>query len=354
MVVIARARMLAKSEADSIEPLTSEVTKRARAARVPNEDDPLCGWFTPSAAGHIRGIERSIRRLLIGSMTIAPNGTHLDRISGIAATFYVALFSVCRELASRFQSSNPTWLRRPKGEERRVRASRDAIVKRLTANLSSMAAALAAKGEPKGQLRSNHIEHVIKLADVTTAAIDSQSIDFILTSPPYCTRIDYTAATRIELAVLTPLLNVSTNDLARQMMGSIRVPDHEIVPHPGWGTTCNGFLSLLQGHSSKASGGYYYKTHLDYFEKMSRALSQLVGGLKDEGVAVLVVQDSYYKEIHNDLPKIVSEMATNAGLNMIRREQFRLRRSMSGINPHSRVYQRPSGATEVVLCFRKQ
>ena len=34
--------------------------------------------------------------------------------------------------------------------------------------------------------------------------IAADSVDFVLTSPPYCTRIDSTAATRIELAVLAP------------------------------------------------------------------------------------------------------------------------------------------------------
>jgi hypothetical protein len=75
--------------------------------------------------------------------------------------------------------------------------------------------------------------------------------------------------------------------------------------------------------------------------------------LKKNGVALLVVQDSYYKDIHNDLPQIVCEICEKVGLETVRSVDFRLRRSMSGINPYSRSYQRPSGATETVLCFRK-
>ena len=353
MVVIARARLLATSEADSIEPLALEVIKSARTVWTLDEDDPLCGWFGPSTAGRIRGIERSIRRHLVGTRTISPEGPHLDQISGLAATFYVALFSVCRGLVARFQSSNPTWLRQPRSEERKVYATRETIVERLKENLSAMAAALAATDGQTGIQRIEQGKWSIKLIDTATAVLDPSSVDFILTSPPYCTRIDYTAATRIELALLAPLLQTPAKELARQMMGSIRVPNHDIAPCADWGETCNKFLGALRQHSSKASDGYYYRTHLDYFEKMFQSLLQLVVALKNNGVAILVVQDSYYKELHNDLPTIVCEMGQSVGLEMMRSDEFRLRRSMSGINPHSRNYRRPPGVTEAVLCFRR-
>ena len=89
----------------------------------------------------------------------------------------------------------------------------------------------------------------------------------VLTSPPYCTRIDYSAATRIELAVIYPLADVKMEDLGRQMIGSTRVPDHEIAVDQAWGKTCGRFISYLKAHPLKASAGYYYKTHLDYFDK---------------------------------------------------------------------------------------
>jgi hypothetical protein len=354
MVIVARARLLATSEADSIEPLAAEVTKCERAVQTPGEEDPLYGWFGPSAGGQIRGIERSIRRHLIGTMTIAPDGTHIDRISGLAATFYVALFSVCRELTARFQSSNPTWLRYPLGDESRIRSPCASIVQRLTTNLRSMAAALAAEGHLAGSPRTKQGKWDIRLADTTTVAVEPDSVDLILTSPPYCTRIDYTAATRIELAVLAPLLDFPAQELARRMIGSIRVPDHEIDPCADWGKTCNKFLEVLRKHPSKASAGYYYKTHADYFEKMSLSLSRIVNALKRDGTAILVVQDSYYKNIHNNLPKIIGEMGEAKGLKLVRSKEFHLSRSMSGINPYTRLYKRATGALESVLCFRRQ
>jgi len=87
---------------------------------------------------------------------------------------------------------------------------------------------------------------------------------------------------------------------------------------------------------------------------MRRSLINLCAGLKRGGAAILVVQDSYYKDLHNDLPKIIEEMGERAGLELIRSERFAWRQSMSRINPHTKAYQRPCDATESVLCFAKR
>jgi DNA modification methylase len=353
MIIIARARLLAPSEADSLEPLAREVTRHRGSADAPDHDDPLRSWFGPRTSAHIRGIERSICRHLVGAMTIAPDGTHIERISAIAATFYVALFCVCRTLVRRFQSSNPTWLRMPRNHEAKIGVPRELITDRLAENLLSMSRALTARPNRSGCHTDQPANCEIRLADTTSPILDPISVDMILTSPPYCTRIDYPVATRIELAVLAPLTGDSSIGLADRMIGSTHVPSREIAPLERWGMTCQAFLEELVKHRSKASSTYYYKTHLDYFDKMFRSLLNLSRTLKDGGVGILVVQDSYYKDIHNDLPRVITEMAHSAGLTLVRRENFHLRRSMSGVNPHSRIYERPSGATEAVLCLRK-
>ncbi len=314
-------------------------------------DDPLLWWFEPAAAALVRALERRIRGQLVGERTLTPDGVKLDHISGFAATFYVALFSVCRQMAARFRSSNPTWFRKPKANEDLIAADREAILSAFTTNLKNMAVALA---ERSAESQKEHAVAELQLADTTLTALSKDSVDMVLTSPPYCTRIDYSAATRIELAVMHPLVDVKMEDLGRQMIGSTRVPDHEIAVDKAWGKICGRFISDLKIHPSKASAGYYYKTHLDYFEKMARSLANLASGLKPSGAAVLVVQDSYYKDIHNDLPGITTEMAAAAGLTLRRRVDFEFKRSMAGINPHTRTYKRTTGAVEAVLCFEKR
>ncbi len=351
MIVIARARLLPPSEADSLESLARETVKGVRAdQRILRPDDPLLWWFEPAAAALVRALERRIRGQLVGERTLTPDGVKLDHISGFAATFYVALFSVCRQMAAPFRSSNPTWLRKPKPDEDLIAADRETILSSFTANVKNMAAALALRS---AESQKDHAFAELQLADTTSTTLPKASIDMVLTSPPYCTRIDYSAATRIELAVIHPLVDVKREDLGRQMSGSTRVPDHEIAVDRAWGKICRRFVSDLKAHPSKASAGYYYKTHLDYFEKMARSLANLANGLKPSGTAILVVQDSYYKDIHNDLPSITTEMAAAAGLRLRRRVDFEFKRSMAGINPHTRTYKRATGAVEAVLCFER-
>ena len=115
MIIVARARLLPPSEADHLRPLAATILSHAHSAPLTlAPDDALLGWFDPATAGFVRGIEQNIRRSLVGSMTKSPDGVHLDRISGTAATLYVALFAACRRLVAPFRSSNPTWLRAPR------------------------------------------------------------------------------------------------------------------------------------------------------------------------------------------------------------------------------------------------
>lgn len=165
MVVVARARLLPKSEADSIEPLAAKIIRAAKSTRSAiHVHDPLEVWFYPETAAILRALEQSIQRHLLGSMSRTSTGVNLDRISAIAATFYVALFLVARQLAQPFQSSNPTWLRRPRATESKILASRSWITEKFRKNLADMAAALGAEA---GNLR-------LRAGEVTSADLRLQ------------------------------------------------------------------------------------------------------------------------------------------------------------------------------------
>jgi hypothetical protein len=75
--------------------------------------------------------------------------------------------------------------------------------------------------------------------------------------------------------------------------------------------------------------------------------------LRSDGKCVVVVQDSYYKNLHNNLPVILTEMALSNGLATEGRRDFPLSRTMAGINPGAKDYRDSFGATESVLVLRK-
>jgi DNA methylase len=346
MIVIARARMLSPSESDSLLPLCKEIVRGARAKKM-DGDEPLQNWFDVQTAAHLRGVEQSIQRCLVGIQT----QSNLDHLSSMAATFYAALFSVCRDLTAGFQSSNPTWIRVPRAGNNRVSAEKNTIAGRFAEKLRAMSHALSLEAKKR---TPDLTVAACRVGDSTDLVLQESSIDLVLGSPPYCTRIDYTAATRVELAVLSCLTQVDVRCLAKRMIGSTRVPKSPPAIDDAWGPTCLRFIERVKRHPSKASAGYYYKTHVDYFDKMFRSLRAISAALRPHSKAVLVVQDSYYKEIHNPLPSVFIEMATRHSMALHQRMDFVAPRSMGSVNSSSRKYRVGHVPVESVLCFQKR
>lgn len=348
MAIVARARTLPPSEADTLVALGRELLEKADRIGAPSASpDPLESWFGPMTVKWIRKLEQAISTALVSDQTRATGD--LRSISALAATYYVALFALCRELATTFQTSNPTWLKTAKAGQRRASTNREKASERFIALVSEMATALTLQNP--GTVDVSHVELIT--ADTASGLDLQRQVDFVLTSPPYCTRIDYTAATRIQLAIIQPLISIGKSDLSRRMLGSVKVPVGDVQQSADWGPTCNKFLDAVKAHPSKASSGYYYKTHLDYFEKMHRSLRNVSSAMKPSGAAVLVVQDSFYKDVHNPLPTAVAEIAAVHGLRLRRREDFRLSKTLAGSHPHSRSYRKTFEAVEAVLCFEK-
>jgi hypothetical protein len=141
MAIVARARTLPSSEADSLVALGREVLAKADRSSTPfGSADPLGSWFGPLTVGWVRGVERAITTSLVSDHTRATGEIHA--VSAIAAMYYVALFALCRELASTFQTSNPTWLKVAQPGQRRASANRRQMADRFIALVGEMAVAL--------------------------------------------------------------------------------------------------------------------------------------------------------------------------------------------------------------------
>jgi hypothetical protein len=346
MVIVAKARLLPSSEASSLAPLARAVVRRARARKIRlSADDPLLIWFKPKTASAVRSIERSCNEILIR----ASGGWKLEDMSSIAATLYTALFSISRRMATAFRTANPTWMRFPKNTAERAEFGTEDIESRFSVAVAAISNLAATRDAEPFQ----RVACQVSMADATTV-VPTQIVDFVLTSPPYCTRIDYTAGTRVELALIAPLINIDADELRRRMIGTTMVPAGPIELRPEWGTKCTQFLQAVHNHPAKASKGYYYLTHLDYFDKMFRSISNLSSALRSNGKAILIVQDSYYKELHNDLPAVVREMAAAHHLQFEGRANFASVTCMSRINSRAIAHSTRTGSTESVLCFVKQ
>lgn len=344
MVVVAKARLLPASEGTSLAPLARTILKQARSIQTQiSADDPLLTWFKPKTASIIRSIERTCSEILIEPAA----EWKIEELSSTAATFYTALFSISRKMASPFRTANPTWMRLP-NEQERAQISRDEIENRFTSATIAIDKIATSRAEPFQRVACQ-----VNMSDATLS-VPNHTVDCVLTSPPYCTRIDYTAGTRIELAIISTLIKVDTAELRRGMIGTTMVPKRTVEARTEWGKTCTQFLHAVHDHPSKASKGYYHVTHLDYFDKMFRSIERLSSALRREGKAILIVQDSYYKDLHNDLQTIITEMAEACGLHIQRRADFASTNCMSRINSRAAAHGKRKGSTESVLLFAKQ
>jgi hypothetical protein len=182
--------------------------------------------------------------------------------------------------------------------------------------------------------------------------LDSNSMGVVISSPPYCTRIDYAICTWAELSTLGFGLS-DFRSLRERLIGTATIAQKVPQPSSHWGTCCLNFLDRVATHPSKASHSYYLKNHVQYFAAIFRSLREIDRTLQPNGRCVLVVQDSYYKDVHNDLPLIFIQMTGAQGWMLTRRDDFPCTRTMARVNGRSSQYRKPCYATETALWFRK-
>src|SRR5207249_9537362 len=139
--------------------------------------------------------------------------------------------------------------------------------------------------------------------DSTALPLADESIDHIVTSPPYCTRIDYVVATRPELALLG-IEAETISHLRRATIGSVLTGGSKPSIKTAWGKTSLNFLGVVKNHPSQASISYYFNTDLLYFDNLFRSIGDSARCLRHAGSCVMVVQDSFYRGVHNDLKRV--------------------------------------------------
>jgi hypothetical protein len=350
MAVAARARLLPRAEAPSVVPLLANIEKKASMERVCNLHDPLLEWFTPSAASGVRSIDRAIQALLVEDCPIHPTFRLASGLSAIAAFFYVALLRSVRALVAGFTRSNPTWIRRRIDAQNRVNPSVSELKRIFARQVRAMLETVDAEFETPDFIAS---KCSLSVASSQALPLATNSVDFVLTSPPYCTRLDYGIATSPELAALGFQLGDDLAGLRKRLIGTPTIQD--VVPRADrrWGRTCNAFLKRLHNHPTKAARSYYYKTYVQYFSGISDSFSELARCIRVGAPCVVVVQDSYFKDIRVQLAQIVNEIADGSGMTLSRQVDFPISRSFLSINTKSRAYRSDAKLTESILCFTR-
>lgn len=349
MVFIAKARLVSKREKNSLMPLAWEIIDNDHFEYV-EKDDPLLLWFTRKSVKHIRGIERNIQKLLIDEKEYIPFAKRGDysEVSDLASFFYMALFRLVNFLLQPFRSKNPTWIKKPSNLDERLELRNNIVKEQYLYNVKFMVDSLI---QDPCDISNSDVLVNVDVSPSTKIPLKTESVDFILTSPPYCTRIDYARSTQPELSILGYNIEDKSDTLRSDLIGTTTVSKVVNESREAWGPTCNQFMSRLKQHSSKASKTYYFKNHMQYFDGIYRSILELTRVLKKNGSCFIVVQDSHYKEIHNNLQRVIIEMSEGCGCDLMGRVDFNVGNSYVKINSDSNKYLSKRHNIESVLHF---
>jgi hypothetical protein len=344
--LVANAKLARPRDASHVVGLAQRIAHDAARARPSaKRDDPLSGWLMPSTVAEYRRIEASVLDDLatdaIGSRASPSDGD----LPPLASFLLLALMRTARAIAGVRTTTNPTWIVR----EIRTRARRRNLGPSWINTVEEMASDLT-QSSSRGSAVSGS-----RVADATALPLQDGTVDFVLTSPPYCTRIDYIVSTSFELAALGVGRDSPEFDcLRRANMGTPLVRGREIPEPPKhWPREIKVLLSTIRGHASKASGSYYYKTYWQYFYDCERALLELHRTLRPNGAAVLVVQSSYYKELLVDLPKLYVALGRSLGFAGNTICQLEVRRALAQINTRSLAHRPTTSYHEAVIALEK-
>ena len=347
--IIARARLTPMSIKESLIPIAEEITVAAQRSRVPGREvEPLTTWLRRPAVEGLRRLQHAVHEVLTSDDTLeaslAAEPEEASNAMGLLPSFYyTALFATARDLLEPFKATNPTWLKDPPSQLHRLNPSYERTSRLFIDRVAYLCDRLILPEEVVGA--ASRIW--------TGSALDVEAVDVYdacLTSPPYATRVDYVRNTLAELAVLG-LGKEQIKTLRRRTTGTPVVKGVQ-SEEPTWSSAAaQQVVDGIRSHKSHGSANYYAPWIRNYLADLQRTLERINSAVKQDGVVGLVVQDSYYKEIHVDLQLIVTETMEHFGRTVDSRVDYLVDRSLTQVNPSVWTHRDHRTPRESLLVF---
>ncbi len=162
--------------------------------------------------------------------------------------------------------------------------------------------------------------------------IDKNSIDFIITSPPYPNDLEYTRQTRLELYLLDFVKNM--NDVQMIKRDMVKSSTKLIFKESSSEKFVEKFKdvkiisdNIYEQTKEKNWGFDYPRMVREYFGDMYLCLKTFYPLLKNRGKFHLVVGDQTIKSVYIPVCDILIDMAKEIGYRSAHKELFRMRRS---------------------------
>jgi DNA modification methylase len=295
----------------------------------------------------------TLLNLLARDLNTNPNQVIEDLCSKKSFEFDNELIALCsityasRKLANVSRGSNPTWLYAI-GEattietEQLLEKARD-ISAQMLDNLSRRA-------------RPARTYTQIFNTDFAASSIKDSSINRFLTSPPYLNRLDYVRSNLPEIQRLTHEEGGQIENLRSKMMGTtkIRKLSESETQAPFTSLSVYSMLDDIAAHSSKASSTYYSKFFRQYFLDLERFFLWLAKKTAPNAVGMIVLQDSYYKDIPVPLADIYQEVGEAYGFNTKVTASWSKSNHIGQMSPMQRQHAPGKILTESVIFLEKR
>lgn len=307
------------------------------------DNDLLLNWFSQETVQLIRNASVVINRYVAENDYANIKLIDIEKIDRRTAFLNLALFKTVKFLCSNASCSNPVWVKLKKQNRKIDCATKvfwDTYLSILKSMINNYTPILNAKA-------------LIRKADSRCMPLNQGTINIIMTSPPYCTRVDYIISSSIELAVMGYSMEeiealrynmIGTPTIGNTLLGEI----NEINS-----ITAQRVLRKIHSHDSKAAKTYYYKTYFQYFAAMQSSVNEINRVLAMNGVVMLVIQDSYFKDILVNVSQCIKEMFYHLDYRHIYSKCFKVSNNMRYINTKSRKYNPSISVDEKLIVLRK-
>lgn len=308
------------------------------------DNDYLSHWFNNDSVAIIRSIESLIQNRILLFDNISPlKARDINSINSKVAFYYLILFKTVRSFSKSLTGSNPTWVR--------IKELDNKLSIKLNEFIDSFVNVANSFFEHRTTL-NNRADFFLN--DSKNLPIEKNSVDIILTSPPYCTRIDYAVSTIIELALIGYNQN-EIDELRASMIGTPKIlaKGTEYLLDELCSSKAKSILTKIKKHKSKAAESYYFKTYYQYFYFMQQSIKNLSEVVKPNGIVMIVIQDSYFKDIYINLKQCIVEMFEYYGYVFLETKAFKATNNIRSINSNSRKYKDSVKVYERIIVLRK-
>jgi hypothetical protein len=193
---------------------------------------------------------------------------------------------------------------------------------------------------------------MVVLGDARNTDSAAKGASLFLTSPPYLSRLDYIRASSPELDYLHHIGVIhDVHQIRKEQIGTVTIPEESMGHEQPLPQSSCRLLKEVSNHPSKASKSYYTKFFTNYLSSMNSVFESMTKACRKDARLVMVVQDSWYKDIHVPTSSLLKDMLVASGWTLKNEWRYEVTAILSSLNPYSREWKPSKTVGEYVQMY---